>query len=145
MVRGCQTEMRRNSFGLRIYSAAAVRDVSSGFDVVVATRARVVWIRKESHSVFTYGCVIQNNALVQRDTEVLMCLSHLPPFGYENWIFFFWLSLKFRNCRPWLVPWLNEVIHWSWHNFWNLSLSASRDVKGFGLWRTSVFLLLCRL
>jgi len=107
----------------------AVHDAGSGFDIVVATRAQVVWIRKEFYSPMGAWFRMALDTLAQRDTEVPMCLSHPPPLRYGGWILFFRLNLR-------LVPWLNDVIHWSRHDFWDLFLSASRDVKGFRLWRT---------
>jgi len=108
-------------------TAVAVHDVGSGLDVAMTARTQVTWVRKKSHAMGAWFRMTLG-ALAQRDIEVPMYLSHPPPFGYDGWILFFLSGLWFRNCRPLLVPWLNDVIHWS---SWVFSSNASRDVKGF--------------
>ena len=52
------------------------------------------------------------------------------PLRYNSWIIFFGYP-DFRNWCPLLAPWLNFVIHWSIHDFWDnfLKASKSRDVS----------------
>jgi len=113
---GVVTETRWNFSLLYTWTAVAVHDVGSGLDVAMTIRARVTWVRKESHAMSAWFRMALG-ALAQRDIEVPIYLSHPPPFRYDGWTLFFLLGLRFRNCRPLLVPWFKDVVHWSKQDF----------------------------